>query len=259
MPFPILAGPESEPFNTYSALSPAPGAPSPIGSGMISRRHPQLLGMQMIMPDGRKFRYAVAGGSTLVAADVLTSGVVTASQQNLTPAAAAVGDKSISLTTGASSALNLFAEGYAVIGTTPGGGLHYVISGHLLMTTGAGDLVGLANGHGIRVALTTTSRVDLIPNIYGAVIQSPATTVASSPVGVAVSTPLTLVGCWIQTKGPVPVLRSGTAIAGDVVGTGLGSAGAAGPIAALATQPIVGFCIFRTTSTFMVVNLTLDG
>ena len=93
-------------------------------------------------------------------------------------------------------------------------------------------------GHTLRRALTTTSRMDLVNHPYSRVIQSPATTVAAVPVGVAVSAPTTLLYCWVQTAGVCGVLTSGTAIGGDVVGTGLGTAGAVGPIAALATQPI---------------------
>lgn len=254
----ILYGPESEVFNTYAVVSPAP--PDGYAGGPIMFRHRQALGTQLVLQDGRKFRFAAAGASTLVIGNVLTSGVLTASQQDLTPAAGAVDARSVSLTTGASSARNLFAEGFLQASVTPGIGQTYKIAGHPVMTSGAGDLVFLAPGHALREAITTSTRFNLVDNPFFRVIQSPATTVASAPVGVAISAPTTLRGCWIQTRGPCGVLGSGTLIAGNVVGTGLGTAGALGPIAALATQPIIGWAMFASASgAASPIYLTLDG
>ena len=213
-----------------------------------------------MLPDGRKFRFAASGASTLVIGNLLSAGVLTASQQDLTPAAAAVGARQVSLTTGASTALNVFAEGYLQASVTPGIGQTYKIAGHLLMTSGAGDLVNLAPGHSVREAITTSTRFNLVDNPYSRVIQIPATTVASIGVGVAVSAPLTLRGCWVQTRGVCGVLGSGTLIAGNVVGAGLGTAGAVGPIAAIATQPIIGWAVFASASgAASPVFLCIDG
>ena len=255
---PVLYGPESMAYDTYAVVSPAPGQ---IGAGLpINYRHRHALGKQLVLEDGRKFRFGAAGASTLVVGDALTAGVATASQQNLTAAAGAINDRFATMTTGASSARNLFAEGFLVVSVTPGGGDTYKIANHLLMTTAAGDIVNFAPGHALRRALTTTSRLDLIPNPYFALIQSPATTVASTPMGVAISAPTTLRACWIQTRGVVGALTSGTAIAGDVAGTGLGTGGAIGPIGAIATQPIFGFVVFAAaTGAWSTFFLTIDG
>lgn len=260
MPMPILYGPESEVYNDYAVQSPAPGNPG--AGGPIAYRNVRPLGTQLVIEDGRKFRFAASGASTLVVGNLLSSGVATASQQDLTPAAGSINDRIVTLTTGAASALNLFAEGYLVVSVTPGGGDTYRIAGHLLMTAGAGDIVNLAPGHALRRALTTGSRIDLINNPFARVIQIPATTVASMSVGVAISAPLTLRGCWIQTRGPVGVLSSGSMIAGNAVAPGLGTAGAVGPIAdnTQDTSPRIGFCMFAAASAaWSTVFLTLDG
>ena len=255
---PFLYGPASLAYDSYPAASPAPGAP--VSGGPIAYRHERPFGMQLVLEDGRKFRFAAVGGSTLVVGNLLSAGVLTASQQDLTPAAAAVDARQVSLTTGASSALNLFAEGFLQASVTPGIGETYKIAGHALMTSGAGDLITLAPGHAVRTAITTSTRFNLVDNPYSRVIQIPATTVASISVGVAITAPVTLRGCWIQTRGPVGVLGSGTLIAGNVVGPGLGTAGAVGPIAAIATQPIIGWAMFASASgAASPVYLTLDG
>ena len=258
MPDPILYGPESMAYDTYAVVTPAPGAP--LSGGMVAYRHRMPLGTQMVLQDGRKFRFGAAGAATLVVGNMLTAGVLTASQQDLTPAAGAALDRTVTLTTGAASAVNLFAEGWLQASVTPGIGQTYKIAGHALMTAGAGDIVMLAPGHALREAITTSTRFNLVDNPYFRLIQSPATTVASQPMGVAVSAPTTLRGCFIQTRGCCGVLGSGTLIAGDVIGSGLGTAGAAGPIAALATQPIVGWAMFASASgAASPVWLCIDG
>jgi hypothetical protein len=258
MPTPILYGPESEPYNDYAVNAPAPE--TPVSGGSIAYRHHHPLGTQLVLQDGRKFRFAAAGGSTLVVGNLLSGGVLTASQQDLAPAAGAVGDRSVSLTTGASSARNLFAEGFLQASVTPGIGQTYKIAGHALMTSGAGDIVMLAPGHALREAITTSTRFNLVDNPYSRVIQIPATTVASIAVGVALKAVLTLRGTWIQTRGPCGVLGSGTLIAGNVVGPGLGAGGAVGPVAAIATQPLIGFAMFASASgAASPIFLTIDG
>lgn len=257
----VLYGPDSEPYSTYAVKTPAP--PDGFAGGPIMYRHVQPLGKQLVLEDGRKFRFAAAGASTLVIGNLLSAGVLTASQQDLTPAAGAVGDRSVSLTTGASSARNLFAEGYLQASVTPGIGETYKIAGHAVMTSGAGDLVFLAPGHALRQAITTSTRFNLVDNPYFRVIQIPATTVASIMVGVAITAPTTLRGCWIQTRGICGVLTSGTMIAGDAVAAGLGTGGAVGPIAdnTQDTSPAgLGWCVFASASgAASPVFLTLDG
>lgn len=261
MSFPcILYGPESEPYNTYAVKTPAPA--DAFSGGPIAYRHVQPLGKQLILEDGRKFRFAAAGTSTLAIGDLLSAGVLTASQQDLASAVGAVGDRSVSLTTGASSARNLFAEGYLQCSVTPGIGQVYRISGHAVMTSGAGDLVFMSPGHALREAISTASRFNLVNNPYFRVIQIPATTIASIPVGVAISAPTTLRGCWIQTRGVCAVLTSGTVIAGDEAAPGLGTGGAIGPIAndTQDTNPHVAWTIFASASgAASPFFLTIDG
>ena len=261
----VLYGPESTIFNTYSVLDPAPAAAE--AGGAIAFRHRHALGKQLVLEDGRKFRFAAAGGSTLVVGNVLSSGVATASQQALAvQTAAAVADRSLIITTGASSAVNVFAEGYALPGITTANvtGNIYKIAGHALMTTGT-DTVHLAPGNAVKQALTTaTSKIDLLDNPYFKVIQLPATTAASIIVGVAVSAPLTLQACWIQTRGVAAVLGITATIAGTRVVAPSSTAGAVGPeTAAAGTSDIetdVGFSMFATAATQgQPIFLTLDG
>ncbi len=265
MPDPILFGPDSEVYNTYAVVSPAPGNPG--AGGSIAFRHVRPLGTQLVLQDGRKFRFAGAGGSStpLVVGNLLSAGALTASQQDLTPAATVVGDRTISLTTGASSAINVFAEGWAQVSVTPDLGNVYKIAGHATMATAAGDLVHLAPGHSIRVAWTTSTRVNLVDNPYFRVIQSPSDPVVSIPVGVAVAIVNSQRGGWIQTRGVAGVLEDGSVgviIAGCIVCGGSAVGGAVHPLAddAQDTSPQVGYAIFSSGDTkASPIMLRLDG
>ncbi len=257
----ILYGPNSMAYDTYAVKVPAPGF---FNTGEIAYRHVHPLGKQLVTQDGRKFRFGAAGGSTLTIGNVLTAGVLTASQQDLTPAAGSVSDRSVSLTTGAATARNVFAEGWLQASVTPGIAQTYMIGSHDTMTSGAGDIVYLAGGHALREAITTSTRFNLVNNPYFQVIQMPATTVASQIVGIAVTAPTTLRGCWVGTRGVFGVLIAGTIIAGNRVNAPMGTNGAAGPeTATAATSKIevtIGWAMFASASgAASPVFINLDG
>ncbi len=258
----LLAGPDSMAYDITPVVSPAPGVPG-LGMDVAHLWGNRSLGQQMILQDGRKYRFASSGATQLVVGSVYTSAVSPASQQNLTPAAAVVNDKFLSLTTGASTAQNVFAEGFATVSVTPGAGQLFKIAGHILMTTAAGDIVYLAPGNAVRTALTTSSKVDLYLNTYKNLVIAPATTLAAAPIGVAVSAPISTQGCWVQTRGDCAVLTSGTLIAGTRAVTGVGSGAASPETATAATsklQVTIGITRYAAAdSAWSLVYLTIDG
>src|SRR5258708_5013007 len=82
--------------------------------GLSSNDSVQLmtLGQKIESADGRIFRYALAGGVTLVSGNLLQSPAVVAGNQTLTPTAFAIGATSISVTMGATSVTaNQYAMG----------------------------------------------------------------------------------------------------------------------------------------------------
>lgn len=253
----ILYGPDGAQYATYATL--------PLGTQRLP------LGTQLVMQDGRKYRFSRAGGSALVVGNTLQAEAVT-TEVNLTPAAAAVGDALITLTSVSTEAANFFAEGYIGVSVTPGAGQSWKVLSHLLLTSGAGDIINLATAGfeiagtrygGVRTALTTTSRVDLISHPYKGLIQLPVTTLTSIPVGVAVSA-IALSGCgWVATRGTHWVLTNGTLIIGEpatVPPTGAG--GATSPYAggAAETGVSIGTVLRVGASTaWSPIFLTIDG
>ena len=241
-----LYGPDGEQFNTYAP---------PTGQ---STRWP--FGTKLVAQDGREFRFASAGASTLVIGDLLTAAANVANDVGRTGIVAAAASRAPTLTLGGATTANLYAEGFWNTSVSPGGGESRKIDNHLAGTTAV--VFNFAPGHAIGTAVTTTSRIDLIRNPYKDVIQAPVTTTTASSVGVAVSAPTTTQNCWIQTAGLACVLTSGTVVLGAPVAN-IQVAGAVGPLSAtIATtvvQQVVGSCQrVAATGAWSAIRLAMD-
>lgn len=180
--------------------------------------HP--LGQPGVTKDGRFFRYCKAGAVTLVVGNALQSRVEDTDHDDVTCRATAAGATSLLITTGSGSGAldaNEYADGWAVIDTTPGLGYMYKIAGHLAISASTNGALDLADNETVQVALTTSSKITLIANPYSGVIQHPVTTATGITVG----------GCtypiaageygWIQTGGPGAALIAGTPGVGQPV------------------------------------------
>jgi len=256
----ILYGPESEVFNTYLPVSPAPGDNGP--GGPIAYRGRLPLGKQLILEDGRKFRFTRHGATTSIPGDVHQSAAILTTDQSMACAAGAVGDRIITFTKGgALTVINFFAEGYGIISLDPGQGQCYKIASHAeLASGGAGSIINLAPGHAVRVALTTTSDLSLLANPYdGTTIM--AATISGIPAGIAVSACVASSFAWLQTRGVAAVRGAASNTIGSpavMLLTG-GTAGAVAPASA-ATQPSVGFVqMVEGTGEAQGIFLTIDG
>jgi hypothetical protein len=185
------------------------GSAGQLWSSSATQEH--QLGSRFVTRDGRVFRYCKAGASALVVGNVIQASAQDTAHQQLTPAAAAIGATSFTATLGASAAAaNLYAEGWAIIDTTPGLGYAYPVSGHAAVDASGVITLNLPADSPIQVALTTSSRVSLQRNPYAGVIQSPVTTLTGAVVGVAVYPIAANQFGWIQTHGPAAVLVAGT-------------------------------------------------
>jgi hypothetical protein len=200
------------------------------------------LGERFVTPDGRVFRYAKVGGSNLVAGNVLQSPAQVTAHQNLTPVAAAVGATSVTVALGATAATaGQYAGGWAVVTVTPNLGGIYAIKSHPAAALSTSLTLELSDP--IRVAWTTSTRVDLYPNPYNGVIQAPATTLTGAVCGVAPwAIPTTEYG-WVQVGGPAAVLLAGTVAVGAACISPSGTAGAAVTDPADASLNIIGYAM----------------
>lgn len=194
--------------------------------------------------DGRAFRYVLAGATALVPGKLQQSAAEdTTNWENLTPAAAAIGATTITITTSTTNAVNVFANGYMVVTVTPGQGYMYQVKSNA--ASAAGNLtVVLADP--IQVALTTSSRIDFIPSPYMNAIVNP-TTATGTVIGAAIYPIAAAQYGWVQTHGPASVLAQGTVVVGSQVAASSTTAGAV--VATSGVLANVGYAITGIATT----------
>lgn len=196
--------------------------------------------------DGRVFRWAKAGAADLVAGNTIQSAAFLTNHTAMavaTPTAALggrLGDTYVQVTPGATAgAANLYAEGWASISVTPGLGYTYQVSSHLAITSSVAFVLNFMGSDGLIVALTSSSKVDLVHNRYQNVIQFPVTTQTGSLAGVAPYIITASQNGWLQTRGPCAVLNKGTTAVGLTVGCP-GSVAGGCVVFAVATTALLG-------------------
>ena len=180
----------------------------------------QTVGGYMETADGRGFRYAKIGAVATVPGKVYQGVALDATNMQpsggLTPAAAAIGDTSVTISTSTTLALNLLAGGYMAVVVTPGQGYTYLIKGNTATAGAAGAVVTLEDP--IKIALTTSSRVIFAKHPYDGLVIEPGT-----PTAKIAGVPLAIITAayfgWVQVRGACSVLFTGTGVAGKVVGS----------------------------------------
>ncbi len=208
--------------------------------------------------DGRSFRYVLAGGTSLVPGKLQQSPAQDTTNYNpsggLAVAAAAIGATTVTLTGSLTITANALAGGFLTVTVTPGQGYTYKIKGNSAVSAAANCVVTLEDP--IQVALTTSSKVNLVVSPWNGVIVNP-TTATGAPVGVAVFPVTNAQYGWIQTHGVVGCLTD----AGTTVGLGYKpSTNTAGAVMSMAaTGALVAFAINTgVTTEYDNIFLTID-
>jgi hypothetical protein len=183
------------------------------------------LGTKAVLPDGRAFRYAKAGGTGLEVGKLMQSAAIVPNHQNCAATVAAIGATTVSLTLGNTAlTANYYAGGTLTVNAGTGLGQVFTIKSHPAADASAAVVVTLVDP--IRVALaSSSSKVSLSTNPYDGVIIFP-TTPTGAPVGV---TPIAVTAAyyfWIQTHGLAACLMDGTPAMSSVLSPSNGTAGA---------------------------------
>lgn len=174
--------------------------------------------------DGRAFKYVKNGAVAMVQGKLYQAPAEVTNHQNLTPVAAAIGATEITTTLGATAAAaNLYAGGLLVVTVTPGEGYAYKIRSHAAIGSGGTGTFVLEDA--LLVALTTSSRIDLVQNPCSGLIVNP-TTASSAPVGAAVYPIAIGEYGWLQVKGQASLLADGAITVGTNVIASNATAGA---------------------------------
>ena len=234
-----------------------PGSLSVAAYGLFSESTTQAhqLGAYIESEDGRGYRYCKVGATALVVGNLQQGPAEVTNHQNLTAPASAIGVTSVAVTLGATAATaNQYAEGWMVISVTPGGGYQYKIKSHPAADASASLTLTLEDP--IEVALTASSRIDLVASPYSAVIVNPSAA-TSNAIGVAVNNIAASSFGWLQTSGPAVCLADGTVTVGTNVSASNATAGAVE--AAVTAQSAVGYAMSGIATTeFGAIYLTID-
>lgn len=171
-----------------------------------------LLGTQFV--DGEDvYRYAKVGASTITRGKLQTAPAPKTNHHNLTVTAAALGDKTITVTLGNTAAVaDEYAEGYIVLSDATLGGHQYKIKTHPAASGSATLVVTLYEPVQV-VALTTSSKANLVHNSYNGVIEGTSQTVRVA--GVSQVTATTGLFIWVKTRGVSALLADQTIALGS--------------------------------------------
>ena len=208
---------------------------NPFVTNDVSPTH--SLGAVMSADGNRRFVYVRNGTVAMTRGLMYQAATEDTADQDITPAATAVGATSITTTSTMTVTANQYAGGFIVVSVTPGLGQVFKIKSHAAYTAAAATFL-LEDP--VQVALTTTSRLDFVVNPYNGVIVTPAT-LTGTPVGVAVNAITASYYGWLQTWGPAPVTADagGAITVDDAISTSNATVGCVE--VGVAGQPNVGY------------------
>lgn len=189
---------------------------------------------------GAMYRYGRAGASNLSAGKLAVSADCAAAHVNLAAVAAAVGDRQLTLTVTAGTAIlaDELKGGQLQINDAAGEGQYYEIASNTAITT-TGISIVISLDEPINTALTTSSEFSLIHSPYNDVIES---TTVTQPVGIPRIVVTAAYYAWFQTTGLGIVLVQETTGTGNAYEQSADIAGAVNTIDTDATEGKVGWC-----------------
>lgn len=176
----------------------------------VSATQLHKLGSVMETPDGRCFRYASAGATNLAAGLAnVTPAKVANHTNNSVATAAPVGQRFVNITLAGNTATTLgqYDGGYLEVNDAAGVGSAYLIAGTPVITGSGTGIIQLAEG--VATALTTSSKVTLVPPVWGNTIVHPGSSAAFFCNGVANVAVTATNFYWSQTSGMTSVLSDG--------------------------------------------------
>ena len=224
-----------------------------------------VMGTRMVLPDGRVFRYSFSNGAAGAGTGVQSSAALANHDSDLAVAsAAAVGDKSVSVTLGGTAAAeDLYANGYLFVNDVNGEGHVYRIRQHDAIGSGGTGTINLMDGDAIAEALVAgSSQVGLVANPYAHVIPSPGGAQTGRTVGFAPREVADNAYFWAQTWGEAAILADGTLVIFRPVRMSDGTAGAVEEYSSQtdAEEQVVGFAtnVLAATTEYQFAFLTIS-
>ena len=225
----------------HDVAFPDPSYPASIDPFAISSVQEFPLGTELWHGE-RKFRYAKAGGTALAVGKLMQGTVPLAGHIDEAVGEPVAGDTTITFTpntvTTDDIAKNALAGGYIYVNDDTGEGYMYQIKSHPALTGGASGTITLVDPINLALGASATCTV-LYPTFYKAILHASPPT--AHLLGVTVAAVTADYYCWLQVKGPCPVLTDGTIVIGDLVVPSANTDGAVMASAAIETDgPQIG-------------------
>jgi len=199
------------------------------------------------------YAYGRLAATAVTAGKCVTHAASIAHHFDLTPTAGvAAGETAISVeTAGTDITLNQYANGYLYVNDAAGEGQMLRIKSNPAHDHSADPSIVITCYDDLATAITTSSRVTLIPDPNSALIGQAATTTGAT-MGVTIIDMTAAYYGWFAVSGPATVLTSGTL----VVGNHAVPLGAVGPAAGDVIQVIGVVMIVNVTTDYSLINLT---
>ena len=232
------------------------------GGSQYGTVDPFTSGLTQLFPLGSRLLYgnSVYAYGRLAAAAATAGKCVThagsiAHHFDLTPTAGvAAGETAISVeTAGTDITLNQYANGYLYVNDAAGEGQMLRIKSNPAHDHSADPSIVITCYDDLATAITTSSRITLIPDPRSGQIVQAATTTGAT-LGVTVVDMAASAYGWFTVSGPATVLTSGTLVVGNHA-VPLGAAGAVGPAAGDVIQVIGTVMIVNVTTDYSLINL----
>lgn len=226
------------------------GGPGDQFDGITTNQQGHPLGSVMQFADGRRFKYGKAHATALVQSVMCQQTLNDSNNHGLAvQAAAAVGDRTVSLTTGSSAwTVDEFKDGYLSIDEAAGQGILYTIKTNPAAGTSATVAVTLYET--VQKALTTSDKATAFINPYGDIIVHPSPATAFL-VGITPKAIGSGKYGWFATWGPANCLTEGTVVINEKVIDSASADGAVAPTASTAAgeENYVGVVLQVTATT----------
>ena len=189
---------------------------------------PASLGQLANTPDGRLFRFGLAGAANLSQGKMCQAPAIVANHQNIACSTQAIGDTTITVTLGATAATaNQYAGGFIGINAGTGLGQTFRIKSHPAAALSTSLVLTLEDALTIATSSTDSKAVLQLPPYNGAIVFP--TTTTGEAIGVPIVAVTAAYYAWFQTGATAAVLNQGT------TGVGLGLAPSSSVSGALAT------------------------
>jgi len=233
------------------------------GGSQYGTVDPFTSGLSQLFPLGSRllygntvYSYGRLAATAVTAGKCVTHAASIAHHFDLTPTAGvAAGETAISVeTAGTDITLNQYAGGYLYINDAAGEGQMLRIQSNPAHDHSADPSIVITCYDDLATAITTSSRVTLIPDPRSGQIVQAATTTGAT-LGVTVVDMAASAYGWFAVSGPQAVLTSGTLVVGNHA-VPLVAAGAVGPAAGDVIQVIGTVMIVNVTTDYSLINLT---